>query len=153
METNQKSLAEMVDEANKMLGTKISYKLFEPVKHAFTKGSALSFDEIVEAFRNYPLISQAEILRLFKKECLAEPDVKISSQKIFRPHLITIVENIEKWTGIEMCNDNNRQGPLVDYDDKGVTISDIAYYFSTGFKTDKGKVAEIRKTFLAKAES
>lgn len=152
MNNATKSLAEIIDEANKIVGKQISYKVFEPIKHAFSR-QELSLEDVIRAFKNHPLISHEEVLCLFKRECLADKTVEISSQQIFRPHLITIVENLERWTGIEMCNEANRQGPLVDYDDQGVTIDDIAYYFSTGFKTGEGKVAEIRRRFISKAEN
>lgn len=146
---DKKPLTEMVSRANHMLGTNISYTTFVGVKSAFTSGYELMFGEIQEAFKKYPKISKAEVLRLFKRETLAHPETLISGQSIFRTHLITIVEALEKWTGLEMCNDNNHYGPLADYDDKGITVEDIAIYFATG----EGRVAEIKKTIETKAEN
>lgn len=146
---DKKPLTEMVSRANHMLGTNISYTTFVGVKSAFTSGYELMFEELKGAFKKYPAISKEEVIRLFKRETLAHPETLISGQSIFRTHLITIVEALEKWTGLEMCNDNNHYGPLADYDDKGITVEDIAIYFATS----EGRVAEIKKTIETKAEN
>lgn len=133
----------MLTKANEVCGTSVSYKVFEPVKNAFSKGKKITYEEVEAAVKKHPKVSQAEVIRLFQKECLADETAEISGQKIFRTHLISLVEGLEDYTGIPMCNEHNPYGPLADYDDQGITIADIAKFFATG----DGKIAEIRRNF------
>lgn len=137
----KKSFSEMVHEANRRCNTCIPCEKLAPIKRSFTKGSSITIDEICEAFRKYPKISEEEILRFFKKEAWANAKDEISGQKISRPYLIDIVYAFEAYTGRKMSNDTNPVGPLADYDDQGITLSDIAKFFATG----DGKIAEIKK--------
>ena len=141
IKTPNKSMAEMVELVNQALGTNVPYKKFVNIKNAFMTDKVITYGQVLEAFKKHPALSKNEVLRLFKKEALVGPETSIDGQQIFRTHLTTLVEALEDWTGKEMCNYNNHQGPLADYDGKGVTIEDIAIFFATG----EGKIAEIKE--------
>ena len=138
----------MLAKANEVCGTSVSYKVFEPVKNAFSKGKKITYEEVEAAVKKHPRVSRTEVIRLFQKECLADETAEISGQKIFRTHLISLVEGLEGYSGIPMCNEHNPYGPLADYDDQGICVGDIAEYFSS----KQGKIAQI-KAQINKAEN
>ena len=126
-------LRRLVTEANKTYGTNVPYKAFKKI------ASAILIAEFDDTVMNYPRLHTKQVIRLFEKQARANKNSEISSQEIFRTHLISLVEDLEEYTKKSLCDYNLKQGPLAHLDDKGVTVKDIAAFFAG----KEGKVSEI----------
>ena len=126
-------LRKLIAEANRTYETKVPYKTLQKIS------SAILVSELDETVMNHPRIQTKQVIRLFEQQARANKNSEISSTEIFRTHLISLVEDLEEYTGKTLCDYNLHEGPLAHLDDKGITIMDIAKYFAG----KEGKVSEI----------
>lgn len=147
--TTNECLLKMLERANAECGTRVNYSVFRQIKSAFAKGTEITYEEICDALRKAPSITKDEVLRLFKAEALASPEVEISSNYLCRVHLIDLIFCLEDYTGRMMTDTHCCYDPIEAYDNKGICVNNIAEFFATG----GGIVGEIAKTVLTEAEN
>ena len=91
---------------------------------------AITLGELEETVKNYPSLTKVQILRFFRKEAMADENVRMDSSYITRPALITFVERLEDYTGLRMTDDTDAPLAYLDRQDPTLTIGDIADFFS-----------------------
>ena len=92
--------------------------------------NAITIAELEETVERYPLLHKEQILRLFKNEAMVGPKVKIDSTAINRPHLISLVEMLEDYTGLKVTDDSQAPLRYLDERSRTLTVEDLAEFFA-----------------------
>ncbi len=110
--------------------------------------SLVSIGNLSTVMREPNPLSKETVLRFFREKAACRANVCISGQDITRPHLISLVEQLEHCTGLQLTDQSD--APLAYIEDacepdEKITIADIAEFFTQS----DGKIRKI----LARAEA
>ena len=90
----------------------------------------ITLSELEGTIANFPQLTKEQVLRFFDTEAMASGNVLIDSGAITRPHLITLVEILEDYTGLKICDDSDAPLRYIDEKCNTIKIKDVAEFFA-----------------------
>lgn len=90
----------------------------------------ITLSELKGTVADFPRLRKEQVLRFFDTEAMVSGNALIDSGVITRPHLITLVEILEDYTGLKMGDDSDAPLRYIDEKCNTIKIKDVAEFFA-----------------------